>query len=69
MLYKLILSFVTFGLIILSCSAGYYKGNTDGYIKGRQDAFESIILEECWLNKVTRDINCIEYIAGDKTNA
>ena len=30
---------------------------------GKNKAFEAFILEECWLNKTTRDIECIQYIA------
>lgn len=33
------------------------------YKEGRKRAFDSIILEECWLNKDSRDIECIEHIA------
>lgn len=32
---------------------------------GQKKAYDSIILEECWLNKESRDIECIKYILED----
>lgn len=34
-----------------------------GYYAGRKQTFTDIILEKCWLDKTTRDIVCISYIA------
>ena len=33
-----------------------------GYKRGLFNAFNSIILEECKLNEITRDISCVIYI-------
>ncbi len=30
--------------------------------KGRESAFDDILLEKCWVNKTTLDIDCIEHI-------
>ena len=43
--------FVAFGVF---CTIFYHLG--------RIDAFEDIIGEKCWLDKQTRDVNCIAYI-------
>jgi len=32
------------------------------FAEGKRTAFDSIIMEECWLNKESRDIECIERI-------
>jgi len=34
-----------------------------GYDMGKEKAFEDIILEACWLNKESRDIECIAQIS------
>ena len=50
-------------LVIISCcvfTVGiFFIGQYKGYRQGKHDAFNSIILEECWLNKQSRDIECI----------
>ena len=33
-----------------------------GEYKGKTTAYDNIISEKCWLNKQTRDIECINYI-------
>jgi hypothetical protein len=56
----LIIGTICFSFIIGAFFVGRYKGRK----YGRSNAFESIISEECWLNKQTRDIECIEFM-GD----
>ena len=34
-----------------------------GLYEGKKQSFEDFILEKCWLNKTTRDIECIQYLA------
>jgi len=45
---------VIFFIISFAVLAGWYRGQQDTYNK-----FQS---EECWVNKQTRDIECIQYI-------
>lgn len=33
-----------------------------GFDEGSRASFEKIISRECWLNKTSRDIECITYI-------
>jgi len=45
-------------LCIVFYALTYYHAHNEGMNK----AFDSIIMEECWLNKESRDIECIEHI-------
>lgn len=33
------------------------------YHRGQYQTYEDIVLEKCWLNKQSRDIECIQYIS------
>ncbi len=46
-------------IYVTSVSLGFWIGWDDS----RKNAFEDIISEKCWLNKQTRDIECITHIA------
>lgn len=50
-----IIIFTLINLIGVAAAGGYYKA--------QKDTYEDIISEKCWLNKTTRDIECIKYIA------
>jgi hypothetical protein len=50
------------GLICIFFVVGAAVGSIQGFERGKVIAYESIILEECWLNNQTRDIICVEYI-------
>lgn len=52
----LILMLVLF-MALLVC-ASHYKV----FMLGKEAAYEEIILEECWLDKQTRDIECTHYV-------
>lgn len=47
-------------IVIFMVLVGLLGGS---YQFGRCQAFEDIIGEKCWLDKVSRDVNCISYIA------
>ena len=56
LVYSMAISF----LGVITISAIYYIAKDNG----SNEAFNKIILEECWLNKQSRDIECITYM-GD----
>lgn len=50
---------ISLALLILSNPISYYLGIN----KGQKTAYDDMISERCWLNKQSRDIECINYIA------
>jgi hypothetical protein len=49
-------------LMVLSCMLVYTVTIIYSYQMGRDSAFDDLILEKCWLNNQTRDIECITRI-------
>ncbi len=51
---EIIITLLILVTALVSCVFGFYKGKVS--------AFNDIVSEKCWLNKQSRDIECIEYI-------